>query len=64
MDCDHHAGRGGFLPRSRRDLHDGRVREAHLWTEHAVGEDLAMTVGGDWDTSVRLLEAPPRRRRD
>lgn len=37
------------------DLHDGCLREAHVWTEHAVAEDLAMTVGSGWDTRVRLL---------
>ncbi|MBY0280397.1 hypothetical protein K2Z84_34115 [Candidatus Binatia bacterium] len=37
------------------DLHDGCLGEAHLWTEHAIGEDLAMTVGSGWDTWVRLL---------
>lgn len=37
------------------DFHDGCLREAHVWTEHWVGNDLAMAIGSDFDTSVRLL---------
>lgn len=43
------------------DLHDGCLREAHLWTEHAVADDLAMRVGSGWDTRVRLLLQRQRR---
>jgi hypothetical protein len=37
------------------DFHDGCLREAHLWTEHSVADDLSMGIGLGWDTRVRLL---------
>ena len=37
------------------DFHDGCLREAHLWTEHFVADDLSMRIGLGWDTHARLL---------
>ena len=37
------------------DFHDGCLREAHVWTGHWVGDDLAMAVDSGLDTHVRLL---------
>jgi hypothetical protein len=36
-------------------FHDGCLREAHIWTETYVTEDLTMACPGHLDTHVRLL---------
>ncbi len=37
------------------EFHDSCLREAHLWTETYVAENLAMSCPGHLDTRVRLL---------
>ena len=34
-------------------FHDACIREIHLWTDHCVGKDLAMSCSGD--TRIRML---------
>jgi hypothetical protein len=36
-------------------FHDSCLREMHVWTEHWVGEDLAMAAPPHLDTRVRVL---------
>jgi hypothetical protein len=36
-------------------FHDGCLREAHLWTDHYVAEDLSMSCPGNLDNRIRLL---------
>ena len=36
-------------------FHDGCIREAHLWTDHWVGSDLAMSCPGHLDNRIRFL---------
>ena len=36
-------------------FHDGCLREAHIWTEHYVDEDLSMACTGNLDTHIRML---------
>lgn len=43
------------LMRSFGGFHDCCLREAHIWTEHSVGDDLAMTCSGNFDTKARIL---------
>jgi hypothetical protein len=43
------------LMRRFGDFHDGVLREAHAWTEHWVGESLAMAIGIGLDTRVRMV---------
>jgi hypothetical protein len=37
------------------DFHDSCLREAHLWTEHYVSNDLSMSCTGTLDNQIRLL---------
>jgi hypothetical protein len=43
------------LLRQFGDFHDGVLREAHLWTEHWVSNDLAMAIGLGLDTRLRMV---------
>jgi len=36
-------------------FHDSCIREAHLWTEHYVQENLSMSCTGDLDNRMRIL---------
>jgi len=36
-------------------FHDGCVREAHLWTDHYVAQDLSMSCPGNLDNRIRFL---------
>jgi hypothetical protein len=36
-------------------FHDACLREAHIWTEHHVDEDMSMACPGNLDTHIRLL---------
>jgi hypothetical protein len=36
-------------------FHDGCIREAHLWTDHWVSNDLSMSCPGDLDNRIRFL---------
>lgn len=36
-------------------FHDSCIKEAHLWTEHRVHEDLSMSCSGDLDTSIKFV---------
>jgi hypothetical protein len=36
-------------------FHDGCIREAHLWTDHWVSQDLSMSCPGHLDNRIRFL---------
>jgi hypothetical protein len=36
-------------------FHDGCIREAHLWTEHFVAQNLSMSCAGNLDNNIRFL---------
>ncbi|CAM5190074.1 hypothetical protein [Alishewanella longhuensis] len=36
-------------------FHDACIKEAHLWTEHRVNEDLSMSCSGALDTSIKFV---------
>lgn len=37
------------------DFHDGCIREAHIWTDHWVAENLSMMCPGNLDNRIRFL---------
>lgn len=36
-------------------FHDACIKEAHLWTQHRVNENLSMSCSGELDTSIKFV---------